>query len=73
MQHQHEHTPGHGGVDHARVPYWKRAHNDWRFWVGVLLMFVAMIIYVLSGNLARVPRVRPQHPMSGAAGETDHR
>ncbi len=37
-------------------PYWKRMHRDWRFWVGVILMAAALAIYVLSGDLAWVPR-----------------
>jgi hypothetical protein len=37
-------------------PYWRRMHRDWRFWIGALLMFAAISIYVLSGDLAWVPR-----------------
>jgi hypothetical protein len=33
-------------------PYWKRAHRDWRVWVAVLLMLVAMGIFVLSQTVA---------------------
>lgn len=39
-----------GGI--GRPPYWRRAHNDWRFWVMVLLMLLAMLFYVLSDNFA---------------------
>ena len=58
--HQHgsdgnNHQPGH-------VPYWKRAHSDWRFVVGVMLMFLAMIVYVMTGDLAWRPRIRSQLP-----------
>jgi hypothetical protein len=35
-------------------------HRDWRFWVGALFMAAALAIYVLSGDLAWVPRGRPQ-------------
>ena len=38
------------------LPYWKRAHQDWRFWVALVLMFLAMTVYILSDNLAFVPR-----------------
>jgi hypothetical protein len=41
-------------------PYWRRMHRDWRFWVGALLMFAALGIYVLSENLAWIPRGRMQ-------------
>ena len=57
------------GVHHAHVPYWKRAHTDWRFWVGVVLMFAAMMIYVMSGDLAWRPRLQPPQPISGAVGK----
>jgi hypothetical protein len=32
----------------ARVPaapYWRRAHRDWRFWIGMLLMFAGIVLY----------------------------
>jgi hypothetical protein len=38
----------------SALPYWKRAHHDWRFWVALFLMFLAMAVYVLSDNLAFV-------------------
>ena len=37
-------------------PYWKRMHYDWRFWVGAVFMMAAIAIYVLSGDLAWLPR-----------------
>jgi hypothetical protein len=37
-------------------------HRDWRFWVGALFMAAALSIYVLSGDLAWVPRGHPQQP-----------
>jgi len=39
-------------------PYWKRMHQDWRVWVAVFLMLVAMGIYVMTENLAWSPRGR---------------
>lgn len=51
---------------HINRAYWKRAHHDWRFWVGLVLMFVAIAIYVMSDNLALLPRGQPQRPASGA-------
>lgn len=49
-------------------PYWKRMHLDWRFWVGAILMFAAIAIYVLSGDLAWVPRTQPHPPAPAASG-----
>ena len=44
--------PQHDPRHHTRPPYWQRAHHDWRFWVGFVLMFIAIIVFVLSDNLA---------------------
>jgi hypothetical protein len=43
------------GVHYGRPPYWKRAHHDWRFWLGLVLMFAAIAIYVMSDDLALLP------------------
>jgi hypothetical protein len=53
-------------VGHSRSPYWKRAHHDWRFWVGLVLMLVAIAIYALSDDLALLPRGQPPRPAPGA-------
>jgi hypothetical protein len=42
-----------GGEIHG--PYWLRAHRDWRFWAVVLVMLAAMVVYVVSMNLALRP------------------
>jgi hypothetical protein len=36
----------------ANYPYWKRAHHDVRFWIGLVLMLVAITIYAMWGDLA---------------------
>jgi len=38
-----------------QAPYWKRAHKDWRFWVGVVAIFAAIFIYVTTLDLSSVP------------------
>lgn len=72
-KHHHHHHDHHGsdsgGLHHNHVPYWKRAHTDWRFWVGVLLMFAAMLVYVLSDDLAWRPSNQPQQPPPAEAGK----
>jgi hypothetical protein len=57
------------GVRHSHGPYWKRAHHDWRFWVGLVLMLAAITIYALSDDLALVPRGQPPRPPPGAANQ----
>jgi hypothetical protein len=46
-EHDHEH---HG--DHEHRPRWQRVHHSWIFWVAVFLMLIAIIIYVMTGDLS---------------------
>lgn len=64
-----QHGPDGPYVHHAHIPYWKRAHTDWRFWVGVVLMFLAMIGYVMSMDLAWRPGSQRSPPMSEGVGK----
>ncbi len=68
--HDHQHIGGrdHDNAHHGHRPYWKRAHHDWRFWVGVFFMSAAIIIYVMSGDLAWRPRSQRQQPQSEVGG-----
>ena len=68
-KHRHNHGSDLSRPHHDHVPYWKRAHTDWRFWIGVLLMLAAMIAYVLSDDLAWRPRNQTQPPPSGQVGK----
>ena len=36
-------------------PYWRRMHRDWRFWVGAVLMAVAIGVYLMTLDLSFVP------------------
>lgn len=36
-------------------PYWRRMHRDWRFWVGAVLMAVAIGVYLMTLDLSVVP------------------
>ncbi len=48
----------HAEVAHDGIPpYWRRAHHDWRFWVGLIAMLAAITIYILSEDLAFLPHV----------------
>jgi len=64
-----EGAPPRGGVPHAYRPYWKRAHQDWRFLLGMVLVFAAIAIYVLTDNLALVPRGHPPRAQPGTVGQ----
>ena len=50
---------GHHHETHVHRPYWKRAHRDWRFWVGFFCIAVALFIYITSVDLSLVPRRHP--------------
>jgi hypothetical protein len=52
-------------VHHDDNSYWRRAHRDWRFWVGLFLMCAAIATYFLSDDLSLVPSSQPQHLQSG--------
>jgi len=43
---EHLHPNGESHHSHGQIPYWRRAHHDWRFWFGLLVMLVAIGIYV---------------------------
>jgi hypothetical protein len=59
--HRHHQTHSQEGADH---PWWRRAHRDWRLWIVVGLMLVAMIIYVMTMDEALPPggKVKPAVP-----------
>ncbi len=61
--HRHE-GPDSDNVHGFHRPYWKSAHHDWRLWVAVCLMLVAMITYVMSDDLAWRPHSQQQRPLS---------
>jgi hypothetical protein len=67
--HQQRRDPSGGSVHHGHPPYWTRAHRDWRVWVGVVLMLAAMIIYLMTDDLAWRPRIQSQPPLSSAVGK----
>jgi hypothetical protein len=58
--------PERSPVHHGQRPYWKQAHRDWRVWIGLFFMLAAIIIYVLSEDLAFMPGARPRQPLPGA-------
>jgi hypothetical protein len=59
-KHNREGNSGNSGEPDSGS-YWRRMHRDWRFWVGVVFMITAIAVYVLSGDLAWVPRGVMRH------------
>jgi hypothetical protein len=66
-QHDHHHAgPDNQSHPHGfHRPYWKHAHHDWRLWFAVALMLIAVFTYVMSDDLALMPRRQSRQPISG--------
>ncbi|MDS4042224.1 MAG: hypothetical protein RKP20_13710 [Candidatus Competibacter sp.] len=45
----------------------KSLHQDWRTWIGVVLMLLAVLIYILTLDDALEPGVQPAAPIPAAA------
>lgn len=52
---------------HSRQPAWQRIHRSPFFWVGAVCIAVAMVIYVMTGNLSVTPDGQPQRPVPAVA------
>jgi hypothetical protein len=52
---KHHHRDSEGESVGFHRPYWKRAHRDWRLWIAVGLMLIAMFTYIASGDLVWRP------------------
>jgi hypothetical protein len=50
-------------------PAWKRLHHSWLFWLGMVLVTAAITIYVMSDNLALLPRGPAHKPQAGQLGQ----
>jgi hypothetical protein len=55
--HRHDDT-GPKAPHEQQKPYWQRAHKDWKFWVGAVLIAAAVFIYVTTLDLSSVPHPR---------------
>ncbi len=53
------HPRHHGGAENPPVRRnWRRLHHSRLFWVGLFMMLLAIMIYVLSDDLAWRPRLQ---------------
>ncbi len=67
---QRNHSSPHSdSVHHGHRPYWRGAHRDWRVWVGLFLMLTAMIIYLMTNDLAGWHGDRQRQPLLNALGQ----
>jgi len=58
------HGSDHSSFHESHLPYWKRMHLDWRLWVGVFLMLIAIGVFVMSDYFTLWPRRQPQSQLS---------
>ncbi|MEO6940450.1 MAG: hypothetical protein ABI444_09970 [Candidatus Kapaibacterium sp.] len=65
MKHEHNEfgRPASEATIEARRPKWRRIHHDWRFWVGLVLILAAMVIYIMSQDLSMRPHGKLQPPV----------
>jgi hypothetical protein len=52
----HEPDSGRNKGKRGHSSYWKFAHRDWRFWIGLVFIFGAMFIYLMTDDLSWRPR-----------------
>jgi hypothetical protein len=63
MTHHNHHGPelhGHGVHGREGEPSVKKFHKDWRVWLAVIIMLVAIITYVLTLDDSIVPAIMGQ-------------
>jgi len=64
--HGHHDHGDHQGHTHAPSPWWTRAHRDWKTWVVVGLMLLAMVVYIMTMDESIVPGGGTQQPVPAA-------
>jgi len=64
---QRHHGGPHPDGTRPQRPLWKRMHHSAFFWVGALLMLLAMAVFVMTDGFLLRPRARPNAPAQGAA------
>jgi hypothetical protein len=57
----------HGGPDPVHRFHWKRIHHSPFFWIAASFILLAMVVYVMTNNLAFRPGREPQGPAPALA------
>jgi hypothetical protein len=57
----------HGGPDAAARPRWKRMHHSPFFWIAAAFILLAMIVYVVTGDLSFRPGRAPKNQVPALA------
>ena len=62
----HRHHETHAQEGQPKPPLWRTAHRSWWFWLGVILMLVAMGTYVMTMDESRQPGGKVIAPVPAA-------
>jgi hypothetical protein len=62
-----QHGGAHAAEHPPHGPYWKRMHHSLFFWIAVVFIMAAMIVYVMTNNLALRPGKKPGEPVPALA------
>lgn len=54
-----QHGGAHAAEHPPHGPAWKRVHHSPFFWVAAVFILIAMVIYVVTNNLAVPPGSKP--------------
>ena len=63
----HQHGGAHAAEHPPHGPAWKRMHHSPFFWVAFVFLMAAMIVYVMTNNLAIRPGKKAGDPVSALA------
>jgi hypothetical protein len=59
-------NPLHQKNHHGPRPCWKLSHLHWGFWVGIVCMSIALLVYIFIYELAMVPHGKGHQAPSGS-------
>lgn len=62
-----QHGGAHAAEHPPHGPYWKRMHHSPFFWVAAGFILLAMVIYVMTNNLAFAPGKKDAQPVPALA------
>jgi hypothetical protein len=49
--HKSRGDPNGGPIHRGNSPFWRRDHRGWRLWFCVIVMLLAMIVYLMTGDV----------------------
>jgi hypothetical protein len=68
-KHHHHPHEGHGDGSREQHSKSKPIHHDWRFYAAGLCIFIALVIYLMSGDLVFQPHAPAPSPATLNGGK----